>query len=136
MCANETHCFVIASFFGADISTQINCETTLVLKKRYVKDNDSIYDPFKRGNHQTSQDTIWQYFAHNMILLWFLVSFNNTCNLSSLKKKKKVNNVLKVKLSVSVLFNNKLWHFFFFFFSISFFWGVQSEINQSHQHCY
>lgn len=62
VCANETHCFVIASFFGADISTQINCETTLVFKKkkkkRYVKDNDSIYDPFKRGNHQTSQDTI------------------------------------------------------------------------------
>lgn len=34
VCANETHCFVIASFFGADISTQINCETTLVLKKK------------------------------------------------------------------------------------------------------
>lgn len=136
MCANETRCFVIASFFGADIYTQITCETTLVLKKkkkRYVKDNDSIYDPFRRGNHQTSQDTIWQYFAHNMILLRFLVFFNNTCNLSSFKKKK-VNNVLKVKLSVSVLFNNKLWHFFFFFFS--FFWGFQSEINQSHQHCY
>lgn len=34
VCANETHCFVIASFFGADIYTQINCETTLVLKKK------------------------------------------------------------------------------------------------------